>query len=138
MNMPDAACDGAGTVVLVVEDDGLIRMVLASELEDAGFVVIEAKDADVAMATIADRSDIAVVVTDVRMPGSVDGLGLAAWMREHVPSVPIIIAAAFAEFPDIAAINPAIARVVAKPYNSQDVATYVREVSSRAGTSPNS
>ena len=135
--MPDAVSNAAGAVVLVVEDEGMTRMVLASELENAGFVVIEAKNADVAMAVITDRSDIAVVVTDIRMPGSVDGLGLAAWMREHVPSVPIIITAAVAELPDTAAINPAIARIVDKPYEPQEVATWVGDVSSRAVTPPN-
>ena len=131
------ALDGTGTVVLVVEDEAMIRMTLVCELEDAGFVVIEAKNADVAMAMLTDRSDIVVVVTDVRMPGSIDGFGLAAWMREHAASVPIIITAGFAELPDIAAINPAIARIVAKPYRSQEVAVWVREVSSRAATPPN-
>ena len=137
MSIPGKALDGTGTVVLVVEDEAIIRMTLVCELEDKGFVVIEAKNADVAMAMITARSDIVVVVTDVRMPGSVDGLGLAAWMREHAASVPIVITAALAELPDIAAINPAIARIVAKPYKSQEVATWVREVSSRAVTPPN-
>ena len=137
MNIRGNALDGAGTVVLVVEDEVMIRMTLVCELEDAGFVVIEAKNADVAMAMLTDRSDIVVVVTDIRMPGSVDGLGLAAWMREHAASVPIIITAAFAELPDIAAINPAIARIVAKPYRLQEVAAWVREVSSRVIILPN-
>ena len=134
MSIPGKALDGTGTVVLVVEDEAMIRMTLVCELEDAGFVVIEAKNADVAMAMITDRSDIVVVVTDVRMPGSVDGLGLAAWMREHAASTPIVITSALAELPDIAVINPAIARIVAKPYRSQEVAAWVREVSSRAAT----
>lgn len=137
MSIPGTALDGVGTVVLVVEDEAMIRMTLVCELEDAGFVVIEAKNADVAMAMLTDRSDIVVVVTDIRMPGSVDGLGLAAWMREHAASVPIIITAAFAELPDIAAINPAIARIVAKPYRLQEVAAWVREVSSRVIILPN-
>ena len=124
--------------MLVVEDETVIRMMLAFELEDTGFVVIEARNADVAMVLITDRPDIAVVVTDVRMPGSIDGLGLAAWMREHAASVPIIITAGFAELPDIAAINPAIARIVAKPYRSQDVATWVREVISGLSIPPKS
>ena len=137
MSIPGTALDGVGTVVLVVEDEAIIRMSLVWELEDAGFVVIEAKNADVAMAMLTDRSDIVVVVTDVRMPGSVDGFGLAAWMREHAASTPIIVTSALAELPDIAAINPAIARIVAKPYRSQEVAVWVREVSSRAVTPPN-
>lgn len=124
--------------MLVVEDEVLIRMMLVCELEDAGFAVIEARNADIAMVLITDRSDIAVVVTDVRMPGSVNGLGLAAWMREHAASVPIIITAGLAELPDIAAINPAIARVVAKPYRSQEVATWVRDVSARPSIPPKS
>ena len=136
MSIPGTALDGVGTVVLVVEDEAMIRMTLVCELEDAGFVVIEAKNADVAMAMLTDRSDIVVVVTDVRMPGSVDGLGLAAWMCEHAASVPIVITSALAELPDIAAINPSIARIVAKPYRSQEVAVWVREVSSRAVTPP--
>ena len=134
MSIPGKVLDGTGTVVLVVEDEAMIRMTLVCELEDAGFVVIEAKNADVAMAMITDRSDIVVVVTDVRMPGSVDGLGLAAWMREHAASTPIVITSALAELPDIAVINPAIAQIVAKPYRSQEVAAWVREVSSRAAT----
>ena len=134
MSIPGKVLDGTGTVVLVVEDEAMIRMTLVCELEDAGFVVIEAKNADVAMAMITDRSDIVVVVTDVRMPGSVDGFGLAAWMREHAASTPIVITSALAELPDIAVINPAIARIVAKPYRSQEVAAWVREVSSRAAT----
>ena len=132
MSISGKALDGTGTVVLVVEDEAIIRMSLVWELEDAGFVVLEAKNAEVAMALITDRSDIVVVVTDVRMPGSVDGLGLAAWMREHAASVPIVVTAAVAELPDIAAINPAIAQIIAKPYRSQEVVALVREVSSRA------
>ena len=71
------------------------------------------------------------------MPGSVDAPGLAAWMGEHAASVPIVITATLAELPDIAAINPAMARIVAKPYRPQEVAERVREVSSRAVTPPN-
>ena len=137
MNIRGNALDGDGTVILVVEDEAMIRMTLVCELEDAGFVVIEAKNADVAMAMLTDRSDIVVVVTDIRMPGSVDGFGLAAWMREHAASTPIVITSALAELPDIAVINPAIARIVAKPYGSQEVAAWVREVSSRVIILPN-
>jgi len=73
----------------------------------------------------AGRSDIGIVVTDVRMPGSMDGIGLARWMREHAPAVPIIITSGFATQPDAAAINPAIVRVVAKPYVGRDIAEWM-------------
>ncbi len=112
-------------VVLVVEDEAVIRAILAEELEDAGFAVVEADSADAAVAVFAGRSDIGAVVTDVRMPGSMDGIGLARWMREHAPAVPIIITSGFATQPDVAAINPTIVRVVAKPYVGRDIAGWV-------------
>ena len=112
-------------VALVVEDEAVIRAMLAEELEDAGFAVVEADGADAAVVAFAGRSDIGIVVTDVRMPGSMDGIGLARWMREHAPAVPIIITSGFAAPPDAAAINPAIVRVVTKPYVGRDIAEWM-------------
>ena len=126
MNGTNPAWDRARfPVVLVVEDEAVIRAILAEELEDAGFTVVEADGADAATAVLAGRSDIGTVVTDLRMPGSMDGLGLARWMRKHAPTVPIIITSGFATQPDVAANNPAIVRVVAKPYSCRDVAGWV-------------
>lgn len=113
------------SIVLVVEDETIIRMLLVEDLESAGRTVIEAENADVAMAVLLENPDIGIVVTDVRMPGSIDGMGLAAWMREHRPAVPIVITSGFATMPDIDAINPAIARVIAKPYRTGDVTNYL-------------
>jgi len=67
------------------------------------------------------------------MPGSMDGLGLARWMREHAPAVPIIITSGFVATHDVAAINPAIARVVAKPYVSRDIVGWVATLVGRTG-----
>lgn len=87
--------------------------------------MVEADDADAAVRAFASGVLIHVVVTDVRMPGSMDGMGLAGWMREHAPLVPIIITSGFASAPEIAAINPAIARVVSKPYDPSEIASWV-------------
>ena len=70
-------------VVLVVEDDFLIRMNAAEMIADAGFDVIEAASADEAILILEDRLDITVVFTDIQMPGSMDGLKLAAAMRRR-------------------------------------------------------
>ncbi len=121
-------------VALVVEDEAVIRAILADELEDAGFAVVEADGADAAVAAFAGRSDIGIVVTGVRMPGSMDGIGLARWMREHAPAVPIIITSGFAIQPDAAAINPAIVRVVAKPYVGRDIAEWMAALAGGTGT----
>lgn len=117
-----------GCTILVVEDEAMIRMMLVDELEDAGFSVIEAENADAAMASLNSDLNISAVVTDVRMPGSIDGFGLAMWMQEHRPSMPIIITSGFSTPPDIASINPLVARIVGKPYRPQDVARCLNDM----------
>lgn len=64
-------------VVLVVEDEMLLRMRAVDMVEDAGFTPVEAVDADEAVAILESRSDIALLFTDIQMPGSMDGLKLA-------------------------------------------------------------
>ncbi len=121
--MKNSTADSA--VVLVVEDEAVIRMMLVDELEDAGIAVIEAEDADAAVAIMSNGAAICIVITDVKMPGSMDGLGLAAWMLEQAPHIPIIITSGFVTQSNCYAINPAITRVVSKPYSPNDVAGLV-------------
>ena len=64
-------------VVLVVEDEMLLRMRAVDMVEEAGFTSVEAVDADQAVAILESRSDIALLFTDIQMPGSMDGLKLA-------------------------------------------------------------
>ena len=64
-------------VVLVVEDEVLVRMIVAEVLSEAGFTVLESASADAALTVLETRRDVQVLVTDVNMPGSLDGLGLA-------------------------------------------------------------
>jgi len=118
----------AGRVILVVEDEAIIRMMLMDALEEAGFVTVEAGHADAAIARLATRPDIAAVVTDLRMPGAMDGLGLAQWMRSHAAQVPIIITSGLDRLPDGADLNPCILRVVTKPYDPVEVAGWVAEL----------
>src|SRR6202167_5682962 len=77
-------------VVLVVEDDFLIRMGAVEMIEVAEFDVVEAANADEAMKILEVRLDIAVVFTDIQMPGSMDGLKLAAAIRGRWPPIKII------------------------------------------------
>ena len=78
-------------VVLVVEDETLIRELVAEELEVAGYTIVIANDADQAIAILEARQDIHLVFTDINMPGSMDGLKLAAVVRDRWPPVHIII-----------------------------------------------
>src|SRR3979411_777683 len=78
-------------VVLVVEDEMLLRMRAIDMVEDAGYTSVEAVDADEAVAILESRSDIALMFTDIQMPGSMDGLKLAHAVRERWPPVKIIL-----------------------------------------------
>lgn len=113
-------------MVLVVEDEPLQRMLAVDLVEDAGFVAIEAENADVAMLTLDHRSDIQAVFTDIDMPGSIDGLKLAACVRDRWPPIEIIVtsgkaARAPAELPLGSVFLP-------KPYDPGRLTTLLREM----------
>lgn len=78
-------------VVLIVEDDPLLRMLAVEVVEEAGFVALEAGDADEAIALLEFRPDISLLFTDIDMPGSMDGLKLAHAVRDRWPPIKILI-----------------------------------------------
>src|SRR3954465_15782843 len=78
-------------VVLVVEDEMLLRMRAIGMVEDAGYTSVEAVDADEAIAILESRSDIVLLFTDIQMPGSMDGLKLAHAVHERWPPIKIIL-----------------------------------------------
>ena len=79
------------TVILVVEDEALLRLLLMDVLEEVGFAVIEACTADDAVLLLAHRPDIRLVFTDVDMPGVLDGFQLAQYVQDHHCDVAVII-----------------------------------------------
>lgn len=81
----------APSTVLVVEDEPLLRLHAVALIEDAGIDVVEAGNADQAVAILEARIDIGVVFTDIDMPGSMDGIMLAAAVRDRWPPVAIIV-----------------------------------------------
>lgn len=77
--------------ILLVEDEYLIRLILAEELTEAGFVVREAESGEQAAALIASKADIfTALVTDIHMPGSLDGMAVARLLRERRPGIPVV------------------------------------------------
>jgi CheY-like chemotaxis protein len=113
-------------VILIVEDDFLIRMHAAEMIADAGFDVIEAASADEAIAILEDRLDITVVVTDVQMPGSMDGLKLAAAIRGRWPPIKIIATSGLVDVrqDDL----PEGGRFLPKPYSPEQIIGALREL----------
>jgi CheY-like chemotaxis protein len=115
------------TVVLLVEDEPLVRMTAADELEEAGFQVLEAANADVAIAVLETRSEeVQVLFTDVDMPGSMDGLELAEQVHRRWPHVLLLISSGYArphpdEIPDHGRFMP-------KPYYGPTLVRHITEM----------
>ena len=90
-------------VVLVVEDEMMLRMRVVDMVEDAGYVPVEAVDADEAMTILRSRSDIALMLTDVQMPGSMNGLNLAREIRNRFPHIPVVLTTGYSDAANTAA-----------------------------------
>ena len=114
-------------VVLLVEDEPLVRMAAADDLQDAGFHVLEAANADVALAVLESCSDdVQVLFTDIDMPGSMNGLDLAENVQQRWPHISLLISSAYHR-PDPETL-PDDGRFVPKPYCSDDVVQQIREL----------
>jgi CheY-like chemotaxis protein len=109
--------------ILIVEDDVLTRMALAEDLRDAGYSVVEASNADEAMAYLNaavgylnPESQIDLVFADIRMPGSMDGLELARRLRVERPQLPVILSSGG---------TARVANFIAKPYRMEQVLSVI-------------
>jgi CheY-like chemotaxis protein len=113
-------------VVLVVEDEFLLRMDAADVIAAAGFEVIEAVNADEAIEILESRSDITVVFTDIQMPGSMDGLKLARAVRGRWPPIKIIATSGLLNVGQVDL--PEGGRFLPKPYSPAQVTGVLREL----------
>ena len=113
-------------VVLIVEDELLIRLQAAQIIEEAEFDVIEASNADEAIAILEARRDISVLFTDIEMPGSMDGLKLAAAVKGRWPPIKIVATSGFVNVRpnDL----PEGGRFLAKPYHPAQLMATLREL----------
>jgi len=113
-------------VVLIVEDEYLVRTGTRAALEMAGFDVLEAGDADEAIAILTARNDVSLIFTDVHMPGSMDGLKLAHFVRDRWPPVKIVATSARVRI--TASDLPEGGRFLPKPYSAADIASTLHEL----------
>lgn len=112
--------------VLVVEDEFLIRLDTVGELEKAGFHVLEAANADEAIAILESRDDIRLVFTDVDMPGTMDGLKLAFYVRERWPPIHLIVVSGHMHLEEDAL--PSGGRFFRKPWEGQRVVQVITKM----------
>lgn len=112
--------------LLVVEDDGLIRLDLVDTLADLGFDVLDAADADEAIALLEGDGSIAAVLTDIDMPGSMDGVQLAQVVHDRWPLAKVIVISG-RYIPMEGALPPGT-KFVTKPVSEKMVAGALEEV----------
>ena len=117
------------TVILVVENEALIRMSAIHALEDAGFETVEAGNADDAMKILELRSDIRAIFTDIDMPGTLDGIRLARLVRGRWPPIHLILTSGLTC--PIGEDFPANGRFIRKPYSPEHVIAAIRDLFDR-------
>ena len=111
-------------VILTVEDEFLVGEYLNKVLKDSGYEVIATTNADEAIAVLESRDDIGIMITDINMPGSMDGLRLAAAVRRKWPPIKIIITTGNGRPRDDQ--MPEHSQFLAKPYSSMRVLAAVQ------------
>ncbi|MCW6509853.1 response regulator [Lichenifustis flavocetrariae] len=118
--------EGKKAIVLVVEDEAMLRMAAMDLVADAGFEAIEASNADEAIRILEARTDIHIVFTDVDMPGSMDGIKLAEAVRGRWPPIEIIVTSGHR----IVAVEdlPKGSVFFAKPYRDEQIVAALRRM----------
>jgi DNA-binding response OmpR family regulator len=129
--MLDPNSDTVGNLetVLLVEDEILIRISISAYLRECGFRVYEAMNADEAIIVLNEPDmKIDTVLSDIEMPGTMDGFGLSQWMRANKPGIPIILAGSPARAADVAGDLCESGPMLAKPYEPQMLLDQIRRI----------
>jgi DNA-binding response OmpR family regulator len=119
--------------ILVVEDEVLTRLVIAEYLRDCGYKVHEAAHADEAVAILRSPDiGVDIVFSDVQMPGTMDGFGLARWVRENSPTTEVILTAGIDRSADIAGMLCEAGPLLEKPYEPKKVVDRIKQLVGRS------
>jgi len=124
---PVAIVGGHGELVLLVEDHDEVRQALRRHLLELGYQVLEARDGEDARALLSACRDVAILVSDVMMPGTVDGFGLVEHARRTVPGIKTVLISGFAPFAASAHGGFDERRVLRKPFSKDDLARALEE-----------
>ena len=125
---PPATASGAGKRVLVVDDEPIVRMLIVESLEDAGYAVIEASDGRAGLAILESAQPVDMLLTDVGLPGGMNGRQLADLGRSLRPSMKILFITGYAEKTALGdGPLPAGTEVLHKPF---DINSLIRKLSS--------
>lgn len=114
------------STVLIVEDETLVRMYGSDLLEEAGFAVLEASDADEALAILDRQEGVSLVFSDVDMPGSMDGLDLARTVHSRWPHIRLLLTSGHHRLDD--SHVPANGQFVRKPWGQGVLVARVKDL----------
>jgi CheY-like chemotaxis protein len=127
---PNAALNG--TTILVVEDEELVREMIVSELEDAGYLVLEAGSAHEALSILEDRH-VTILFTDIRMPGTLDGWDLAEEAHRRDPGIKVLYTTGYSQERPRLVPN---SLYVQKPYRASQVLAAIERLANEAEGGP--
>ena len=113
--------------VLLVEDEGLIRSTLAETLEDAGYTVVEAETGDEAY-TLLDQDEFDVLLTDIQMPGQLDGIDVARRFHERHPTRPVVFMTGRPDMLSRVGSLSSLEALLRKPFRSAQMLTALRRM----------
>jgi CheY-like chemotaxis protein len=126
---PEAEPYGAQNCVLVVDDDAVIRLIVAETMRDAGLCVVEARSGADALNYLSSGGRIDLIFSDIQMPGPIDGLALARHVHAKYPAIPVILTSGKVKPPGIGNI----AGFIPKPYGVGRLLAMVTQVLSSMG-----
>jgi len=118
--VPAGPAEAAQRVVLVVEDEVILRMAVSAHLRESGFVVIEAVDAEEAVELLSANHTIRLVFSDITMPGTMDGDQLAEWVSARYPEIRILLTSGITQ----RGKQP----FIAKPYSFFELQRRIQEI----------
>jgi two-component system, response regulator PdtaR len=126
-HQPQGCAASRRRVVLIVEDEILVRLTTADYLRDAGYAVVEAADAAEALGVLASSEPVDAVFTGVQMPGAMDGLVLVRWIHDHYPAIQVLVTSGKG---DAAVSSGLIAdgAFFSKPYALEEVASCIHSL----------
>jgi CheY-like chemotaxis protein len=114
--------------VLVVDDDLMVREPIADYLREVGYEVLEAGDARCAIDVVEHAEHVDLVFSDVRMPGELDGVGLARWVRAHYPDLPVLLTSGYDGAGWQGGDLGREVRLLQKPYTQDQVLRHIRRL----------
>ncbi len=115
----------AKPTVLVVEDVGLLRLVVADSLRQYGFVVVEASNTDEAIRVLGTQGSVDIVFSDINMPEKGDGFALARWVGENLRGVKVVLGSGDADTAEAAAASHYDEPIIPKPYDYAKLAKHL-------------